>query len=124
MRIASMRGRGGSALMRCGTSPVCTQRQNFFSGSACERIRCPVSYRADHAIGWSDKAGRLGPSDAFEVNSNVVPPGPCVTSSGSALGTTKERADPVARVRREEERVQPAEVIRYREMKLHFSGII
>jgi hypothetical protein len=31
MRMASMRGRGGSALIRWGTSPVCTQRQNFFS---------------------------------------------------------------------------------------------
>jgi hypothetical protein len=31
MRIASMRGRGGSALMRWGVSPDCTQRQNFFS---------------------------------------------------------------------------------------------
>ena len=32
---ASIRGRGGSALMRCGVSPDCTQRQNFFS--ACTR---------------------------------------------------------------------------------------
>ena len=31
MRTASMRGRDGSALMRCGISPDCTQRQNFFS---------------------------------------------------------------------------------------------
>ena len=33
MRIASMRGRGGSALIRCGGSPDCTQRQNFFSAA-------------------------------------------------------------------------------------------
>src|SRR5215831_18250522 len=31
MRTASMRGRGGSALIRWGGSPDCTQRQNFFS---------------------------------------------------------------------------------------------
>src|SRR6516165_3113730 len=31
MRIASTRARGGSALIRWGTSPVWTQRQNFFS---------------------------------------------------------------------------------------------
>src|SRR5258708_5133744 len=31
MRIASIRGRGGSALMRCGGSPDWTHRQNFFS---------------------------------------------------------------------------------------------
>src|SRR5260221_453251 len=31
MRTASMRGRGGSALMRWGVSPDWTQRQNFFS---------------------------------------------------------------------------------------------
>jgi hypothetical protein len=31
MRIASIRGRGGSALIRWGTSPDCTHRQNFFS---------------------------------------------------------------------------------------------
>src|ERR1700730_12000515 len=31
MRIASMRGRGGSAMIRWATSPDCTQRQNFFS---------------------------------------------------------------------------------------------
>ena len=31
MRMASMRGRGGSALIRCGVSPDWTQRQNFFS---------------------------------------------------------------------------------------------
>src|SRR5262249_33233230 len=30
-RMASMRGRGGSALMRCGGPPDWTQRQNFFS---------------------------------------------------------------------------------------------
>src|SRR4029077_20135721 len=30
MRMASMRGRGGSALIRWGVSPDCTQRQNFF----------------------------------------------------------------------------------------------
>ena len=31
IRMASMHGRGGSALMRWGVSPDCTQRQNFFS---------------------------------------------------------------------------------------------
>src|SRR5262245_46716505 len=31
IRIASMRGFGGSAMMRCGTSPDWTHRQNFFS---------------------------------------------------------------------------------------------
>ena len=31
MRTASMRARGGSTLIRCGGSPDCTQRQNFFS---------------------------------------------------------------------------------------------
>src|SRR6266498_1573696 len=31
MRMASMRGRGGSALMRWGVAPHWTQRQNFFS---------------------------------------------------------------------------------------------
>jgi hypothetical protein len=31
VRMASMRGRGVSALMRWGVSPDCTQRQNFFS---------------------------------------------------------------------------------------------
>src|SRR6516162_7166604 len=31
MRTASMWGRGGSARTRWGTSPDCTQRQNFFS---------------------------------------------------------------------------------------------
>src|SRR5439155_18892993 len=31
MRIASIRGRGGSELMRWGTSPDWTHRQNFFS---------------------------------------------------------------------------------------------
>src|SRR4029077_6618079 len=31
MRMASTRGRGGSALIRWGVSPDCTQRQNFFS---------------------------------------------------------------------------------------------
>src|SRR5262245_2704357 len=31
MRIASIRGRGGSALMRWGASPDWTHRQNFFS---------------------------------------------------------------------------------------------
>ena len=33
MRMASMRGRGGSALMRWGASPDWTQRQNFFSAA-------------------------------------------------------------------------------------------
>src|SRR5207302_3846606 len=31
MRTTSSRVRGASALMRCGGSPDCTQRQNFFS---------------------------------------------------------------------------------------------
>src|SRR5262249_47884183 len=31
IRMASMCGRGGSALIRWGVSPDCTQRQNFFS---------------------------------------------------------------------------------------------
>ena len=31
IRMVSMRGRGGSALIRWGVSPDCTQRQNFFS---------------------------------------------------------------------------------------------
>src|SRR5438132_7403068 len=31
IRMPSMRGRGGLALMRWGLSPDCTQRQNFFS---------------------------------------------------------------------------------------------
>jgi len=31
MRTASILARGGSALISWGTSPGCTQRQNFFS---------------------------------------------------------------------------------------------
>jgi len=34
MRIASIRGRGGSALIRWGFSPDWTQCQNFFSAEA------------------------------------------------------------------------------------------
>src|SRR6516165_3296129 len=68
--------------------------------------------------------GRLGPSDAFKVSGKRRSDGSSRHVERERLGDHQEGANDVARVRRKEKRVRPAEVIRYRETELHFSGTI